>query len=819
MNRLLLLFVFILGSGVAFAQQMNDDQVVEYVMSAQKKGSSQQQIAAELMRRGVTMDQINRIKRKMNSQEKTGVGNTLNEKSRMRTASRENGAIELQRNNDAVSMKHTMMDGIGFLFPDSTMMDVGKEKKEIFGHRIFQNKEVAFEAAYNLPTPPNYKLGPGDEVAIDVWGASEYSIQEVISPDGNIYIESLGPVHLSGLTVTQANDYLKRQFGKIAGVDGEVPNSDIRLTLAQNRTIQIHVMGEVENPGTYTMSSFSTIFNALYQAGGVSEQGTLREVKVYRNDKLVSTYDVYDFILNGNSNTGIRLEDNDVVTVDAYKNLVVVTGLVKRPMYYEMLSTETAAQLLKYSGGFAQNAYKEDIRVIRNGKREREIYTLDAAEQQNFMLVDGDSISVDSIMPTFSNMVEVKGAVYRPGQFQMGGRVNTVKQLIECAGGLKDDAFMSRAILNRRKVNNVMENLSINLEKLMNGECEDIALRKNDVLLITSIPEMQELQVVAIFGEVAFPGTYEYVENMSIEDFIMQAGGLTEAASIAKVDVARRVKNPSATSPSDTISYNYSFSISDGLVVEGNPNFTLMPFDEVYVRKSPSYYMQENVIVEGEVLYSGTYALTMKSQRLSELVANAGGLTPQANVKGARLERKMTAEERLQLESTIEAAIQMAENKSDSVAIRRRMMNQTTYSVGIELDKALEEPGTDADVVLRDGDKLIVPQYSNTVKVSGDVMYANTVAYKKGKSLKYYLNQAGGYNMNASKKNVYIVYMNGMVSKPRKTSRSVVEPGCEIVVPTKEERRKMSPNEVLGLSSSAASLATVVLALINVFKK
>ena len=814
MNRFLLLFVFILGSGVVFAQQMNDDQVVEYVMSAQEKGRSQQEIAVELLRRGVTSEQINRIKRKMNSQEKTGIGKTLGEKSRMRTAYRENGTIEPQGDKNAASLE----DGIGFLFSDSTMMYLEKGKKEIFGHRIFQNKEVAFEAAYNLPTPSNYTLGPGDEVAIDVWGASEYSIQEVISPDGNIYIEGLGPVYLSGLTVTQANNSLKRQFGKISGVDGDAPNSDIRLTLAQNRTIQVHVMGEVKNPGSYTMSSFSTIFNALYQAGGVSEHGTLREVKVYRNDKLVSTYDVYDFILNGNSNAGIRLEDNDVVTVDAYKNLVVVTGSVKRPMYYEMLNTETAAQLLKYSGGFVGNAYKEDIRLIRNGKREREIYTLDAAEQQNFMLIDGDSISVDSIMPTFSNMVEVKGAVYRPGQFQMGGRVNTVKQLIECAGGLKDNAFMSRAILNRRKANNMMENLSINLEKLMNGDGEDVALRKNDVLLISSIPEMQELQVVAIFGEVAFPGTYEYVENMSIEDFILQAGGLTEAASIAKVDVARRVKNPSATSPSDTISYNYSFSISDGLVVEGNPNFTLMPFDEVYVRKSPSYYMQENVIVEGEVLYSGTYALTMKSQRLSELVANAGGLTPQANVKGARLERKMTAEERLQLESTIEAAIQMAENKSDSVAIRRRMMNQTTYSVGIELDKALEEPGTDADVVLRDGDKLIVPQYSNTVKVSGDVMYANTVAYKKGKSLKYYLNQAGGYNMNASKKNVYIVYMNGMVSKPRKTSRSVVEPGCEIVVPTKEERRKMSPNEVLGLSSSAASLATVVLALINVFK-
>ena len=814
MNRLLLLFVFIFGSGVAFAQQMNDDQVVEYVMSAQEKGCSQQEIAVQLLRRGVTSEQINRIKRKMNSQEKTGIGKTLGEKSRMRTAYRENGAVELQGDKNAASLE----DGIGFLFSDSTMMYLGKRKKEIFGHRIFQNKEVAFEAAYNLPTPSNYTLGPGDEVAIDVWGASEYSIQEVISPDGNIYIEGLGPIYLSGLTVTQANNSLKHQFGKISGVDGEAPNSDIRLTLAQNRTIQVHVMGEVENPGSYTMSSFSTIFNALYQAGGVSEHGTLREVKVYRNDKLVSTYDVYDFILNGNTNTGIRLEDNDVVTVDAYKNLVVVTGSVKRPMYYEMLNTETAAQLLKYSGGFVGNAYKEDIRLIRNGKREREIYTLDVADQQGFMLIDGDSISVDSIMPTFSNMVEVKGAVYRPGQFQVGGRVNTVKQLIECAGGLKDNAFMSRAILNRRKANNMMENLSINLEKLMNGDGEDVALRKNDVLLISSIPEMQELQVVAIFGEVAFPGTYEYVENMSIEDFILQAGGLTEAASTAKVDVARRVKNPNATSPSDTVSYKYSFAISDGLVVEGNPHFTLMPFDEVYVRKSPSYYKQENVTIEGEVLYGGAYALTMKNQRLSELVANAGGLTPQANVKGARLERKMTAEEVLRLESTIAAAIQMAENKEDSVAIRRRMMSQTTYSVGIELDKALEEPGKDADVVLRDGDKLIVPQYSNTVKVSGDVMYANTVAYKEGKSLKYYLNQAGGYNINANKKNVYVVYMNGMVSKPSKQSRSAVEPGCEIVVPTKEEKRKMSPTEVLGLSSSAASLATVVLALINVFK-
>lgn len=826
-KRFLMIMFSLLCVAYTQAQKMTDDQVIEYVMTAQEKGASQQDIAKDLLRKGVTMDQVNRIKRKMQSQGKTGIGLTMNKKARTRTASAKNGAVELHSNKDAkknmtVTEREEMFGNeIGFLFPDSTMMYMMGEtkKKEIFGHRIFQNKDVAFEASYNLPTPPNYKLGPGDEVSIDIWGASQSNIQEVISPDGNIYIENLGPVHLSGLTVAQANNYLKKQLGQIySSINGDEPESEVRLSLAQNRTIQVHIMGEVENPGTYAMSSFATIFNALYQAGGVNDMGTLREVKVYRNDKLIATCDVYDLILNGNSNTSIRLEDNDVVSVDAYKNLVCITGNVKRPMYYEMLENESLAQLLKYAGGFSGNAYKEDVRLIRNGKREREIYTLNEEEQQNFTLLGGDSVSVDSIMTSFANMVEVRGAVYRPGQFQMNGRINTVKQLIECAGGLKDEAFTNRAILNRRNPNNTLENLAINLDDLMNGRIEDITLRKNDVLLVASLFDVQEVQTVTIYGEVAFPGVYEYVDNMSVEDFIVNAGGLTEAASTAKIDVARRVKDSRATSANDTISHTYSFSISDGLVVEGTPNFTLKPFDEVYVRKSPGYYKQENVTVEGEVLFGGTYALTKKNQRLSELVANAGGLTPQAYVKGARLERTMTDEERLRLETTIEAAIQMAENKKDSVVIRRNMMNQTTYPVGIELDKALKEPGSDADITLRNGDKLIIPQFFNTVKVSGEVMYANTIAHKNGKNLKYYLNQAGGYNENANRKNVYIVYMNGTVTRPSKLNRSIVEPGCEIVVPTKEEERKMTPGEILSLSSSAASLATVVLALINVFR-
>lgn len=828
MKKFSLLLFFLLCVGVVSAQKMTDDQVIEYVMAAQEKGESQQQIAKDLLRKGVTMDQVNRIKRKMENRETTGVGATMTERERTRKAPAKNGAVELQSTKQEKDKMNTteredmMMDELDFLFPDSTMMYMMREekkKKEIFGHRIFQNKDVAFEASYNLPTPANYKLGSGDEVVIDIWGASQSTIQETISPDGNIYVENLGPVHLSGLTVTQANNYLKKQLGQIySSISGDEPESNIRLSLAQNRTIQVHVMGEVENPGTYAMSSFATIFNALYQAGGVNEVGTLREVKVFRNDKMVATYDVYDFILNGNSDMGIRLEDNDVVSVDAYKNLVSVTGNVKRPMYYEVLDDETLAQLMKYAGGFAGNAYKEDVRLIRNGKREREIYTLNAAEQQSFILADGDSVSVDSIMPSFANMVEVKGAVYRPGQFQMDGRVNTVKQLIECAGGLKDDAFMNRAILNRRNPNNTMENLAINLEALMSGKVADVALRKNDVLLVPSLFDMQEVQTVTIFGEVAFPGTYEYVENMSVEDFIVNAGGLTEAASTAKVDVARRVKNSRATSASDTISHRYSFAISDGLIVEGNPNFTLMPFDEVYVRKSPGYFKQENVVIEGEVLFNGTYALEKKNQRLSELVASAGGLTPQAYAQGARLVRAMTDEEKARLETTMETSLQMAKDKADSLAIRNKIMNQTDYPVGIELDKALAKPGSDADVTLRDGDRLIIPQYSNTVKMSGEVMYVNTVSYKKGKGLNYYLDQAGGYSNEARKSKVYIVYMNGTVARANRLNRNAIQPGCEIVVPVKDKER-LKTTEILSLGSTSASLATVIIALTNILRK
>ena len=815
-----------LTANAAWAQQMSDEKVIEYVLDARAKGQQDMDIVRTLMKKGVTMDQINRIRQKADRQQKTGQGATLDEKTRTRTPIENDKRITLaddgKKKQTQDEKEQEMYDNMGFLLPDTMAWykewQAEKQKKVIFGHDMFQDKELGFEAAYNLPTPENYRLGAGDEVIIDIWGASQNTLQETISPDGYIQVENIGPVYLSGLTVKQANQRLKDTFGRIySGLYGEAPDSNIRLSLGQNRSIQVHVMGEVENPGSYAMSSFATIFNALYMAGGVRETGTLRAVKVYRNNKEIASCDIYDFLLHGKMNTDIRLEDNDAVLVGSYAELVCVAGKVKRPMYYEMLATENVKDVLDYAGGFAGNAYRKDVRLVRVGQREMEIYTLDEQEQRSFRVMDGDSITVDSVLATFANMVEVKGAVYRPGQFQMNGRINTVRQLIENAGGLKDDAFLNRAVLNRRNADGTMENLSVNLAGLMDGSASDIVLRKNDCLFVASIEDMRETQVITIYGEVAFPGTYHYQDNMTIEDFIVNAGGLTEAASTAKVDVSRRIKDSHAITTSDTISQTFSFSISDGLVVSGQSAFTLKPFDEVYVRKSPGYYAQETVNVDGEVMFGGTYALTKKNQRLSELVSSAGGLTPQAYATGARLVRQMTDEEKLQLESTIETAIAMAEDKKDSLNIRRRMMNQTSYPVGIELNRALDKPGSDADVVLRAGDRLIIPQFSNTVKVSGEVMYANTIAYKKGKSASYYINQAGGCNNKAKRSKAYVVYMNGTVSKV-KGGGKVVQPGCEIVVPEKEEREGLKASEILSLSSTAASLATVVLALINVFK-
>ena len=795
--RKILILVLCLGFvQIVCAQTMTDEQVKAFVIEAQGKGMGQQEIAKNLLVRGVTIEQVNRIKREMQNRGQVTASDVSSDESRMRT---------------------TLEDKSEILPTDSVISE-----KEIFGHNIFQNKSVVFEASYNLPTPSDYKLGPGDQVAVDVWGASQLSLLKTISPDGNISVENLGPIYLSGLTVAQANKLLKQKFESIyAGLNDENPVSNIRLSLAQNRAIQVHVMGEVINPGTYTMSSFSTIFNALYLSGGVNDRGSLRLVKVYRKDKPIATYDVYDFILNGNSNMGIRLEDNDVVVVDAYKNLINVTGAVKRPMYYEILDGETAEQVLKYAGGLSENAYKEDVRIERSGKYEREILTIAKAELGNAKMQDGDVLSVDEIAPTFSNMVEIQGAVYRPGKFQLSDKISTVKQLIECAGGLKDEAFLNRAILNRRKPNNTMENVAIDLKQLLEGSIADVALRKNDVLLIHEWAEVYEMYTITISGEVLFAGTYEFRDNMTVEDAVLGAGGLKESASAVRVLVARRPKDAYATTERDTISQLFELTLNEDLKVVDNQSFVLMPFDEIFVRKSPGYNIQEKVFVEGEILFPGDYVLPSKHVTLSQLVQMSGGCTSDAYLYSAKLLRKKSKEDRELDEKAFETALEGALNKEDSLAIlqqRKEEEKENVYSIAIDLAEAMEKPGSDADILLQEGDRLVIPRRIDVVKVSGEIMVPNAIAYKEGKPLKYYVNQAGGYTDEAKKNKIYVVHANGEVEKVSRRSRSIY-PGSEIVVSAKKKREGgMTAAQFVSLSSATTSLATVVLALMNVLK-
>ncbi|MBR4846509.1 MAG: SLBB domain-containing protein [Bacteroidaceae bacterium] len=825
----MLLLLCVCG-GTALAQTMTDEQVLEYVLQQKEKGMSQTDIVKNLMRRGVTMDQVNRLKAKYGKQEKGVVGNTDIYK-KVRT--RNKPEVETKRDYmvkpsqdlstkikkpGELTLEEEMLQGLDFVMPDSMdlFMEMYKEEpsKKIFGRNIFSNKQLSFEPNLNIATPANYRLGAGDEVIIDIWGASQNTIQETISPDGAIIVEGLGPIYLTGMTVKEANSYLQNELKKIySGITGGSAASGIKLTLGQIRTIQVNVMGEVENPGTYTLSSFSTIFHALYQAGGMNEIGTLRAVKVYRNNQLLATLDIYDYILNGSMKQDIRLMDDDVIVVGTYSCLVNVVGKVKRPMYYEMKPDETLGTVLDFAGGFTGDAYTKNVRLVRKSGREYQIYNVDELDFKTFSLMDGDSLNIDSVLPRFANMVEIKGAVYRPGMYQIGERINTVRQLIDAADGTMGDAFVNRAVLHRKREDLSLEIISVNVKGIMAGTVEDISLRNEDVLMIPSIYDIQEDRVVSVHGEVAFPGTYVYAANMTLEDLILQAGGLKEAASTARVDVARRIKNSGATKSNNETAQTFNFSLKDGFVIDGEIGFTLEPFDEIYVRRSPGYYEQQNVKIEGEILFPGTYALTKKNFRLSELIAASGGLTDEAYIKGARLERQMTTEEQVRMK----AALRMSQLGSDSIDVEKLDLG-TTYNVGIELDKALANPGSEIDVVLREGDRIVVPQYLNTVKINGEVMYPNTVSYLKGKKVKHYIEQSGGYSSNAKKSQAYIVYMNGTIARAKRGGKDIVQPGCEIIVPAKPDRRGLTLPEIMSIGTSTASLATMIATIANLIK-
>lgn len=837
------IFMLVVSMTAAIAQSsMTDQQIMEYVIEEQQKGTSQSQIVTKLMQRGVTIDQIRSVKdkyeRQMNNQglgvkDITTTGKNTDRLRKNNGNKRQSANVSQYRIKDGnikEPVKNTydsndpeyllMHKELSSFMPDSTeiydqmyleqmMRDrENKNKRKIFGHDIFNNNNLTFEPNMNIATPQDYRLGPGDAVFIDIYGASQSTIESTVSPDGTVTIEGYGPVSVSGLTVAEANARLRSTLGT------RYSSSRITLTVGQTRTITINVMGEVETPGTYTVSAFATVFHALYMAGGINDIGTLRNIKVYRHNRLVSVVDIYDYILNGKLNGNIRLTDNDVIVVGPYDCLVNIAGKVKRPMFYEMKKNESLGSLLKYAGGFTGNAYRKSVKVIRKAGQKYSIYDVDEFDINSFKMNDEDSVNVDSVIPRYSNMVEIKGAVFRPGMYQVGGGISTVRSLIEHAEGVTEDAFTARAVMHRMKPDRTLEVLSVDVAGIMAGKEPDIPLRNEDVLYIPSKKELQEERIITIHGEVMYPGTYQYADNETLEDFVLQAGGLKNTASVMKVDVSRRIFNPKATSVSDTIARTFSFSLKDGFVIDGEPGFVLQPFDEVYVRAIPGYTEQKNVSIEGEVLYSGTYTLAKKSQRLSEVIKQAGGLTNTAYPEGARLVRTITPEERMRMENVIKMA-QAQSGKGDTIDTKKLDLGET-YAVGINLDMAMEHPGSNYDIVLREGDRIIVPEYSGTVKISGDVMYPNTVAFRDGENLKYYIDQAGGWGNNAKKSQTYIIYMNGTIAKASRKNKPM--PGCEIVVPSKPEAKKLTVAEMVAIGSGTASVATMIATIANLIK-
>lgn len=842
------------------AQSMTDEQVMKFVIKEHNAGTSQAQIVTKLMQNGVNIEQIRRVRKKYEratkdeglgmvsgstgSKNDTRLRNNKNKKGKSsmdaddefddEKTSEYNSQYRISAGNKNKNKSYVydetnedwmdMRDELDEFVPDTAALlnklMADKVKRKVFGRNIFNNKNLSFEPNMNIATPQNYRLGPGDAVFIDVYGASQKTIESTVSPDGYVTIENYGPVQVSGLTVSQANAKLRSTLGS------RYSSSQIKLTVGETRSIMVNVMGEVKAPGTYTLSAFATVFHALYMAGGTNDLGTLRNIKVYRNNRLVSVVDIYDYMLNGKLTGNVRLADNDVIVVGPYDCLVNITGKVKRPMWYEMKKNESVGSVLKYAGGFTGDAYTKSVRVIRKTGKEYSVYNVDEFDMSSFHISDEDSISVDSILPRFSNMVEIKGAVFRPGMYQVGDDINSVRTLIEHAEGLKEEAFTARAVMHRMKKDRTLEVVPVDVEGILSGKVADVPMQPNDVLFIPTKQEMMEERTITIHGEVNYPGIYKYASNETLEDFVLQAGGLKNSASTVKVDVARRVTNPKALTNDSIIARTYTFSLKDGFVIDGKPGFVLMPFDEVYVRKSPGFYKQQNITVDGEVMFSGTYTLSKKEQRLSDIIKAAGGINDRGYAAGATLVRRINESERKRLEAAKKMALEQYETVAAEEAARtgqkmdltnseriKKFQIEDTYSVGIELDKALANPGSDADIVLREGDRIVVPQYTGTVKINGEVMYPNTVGYVKGKKASYYIDQAGGFSNKAKKRQSYIIYMNGTVAKVAHNAKPM--PGCEIVVPAKATT-KMSIAETMTIGTSVASIATMIATLANI---
>ncbi len=815
--------------------ELSDDQIQSLMQKASSMGYSQQDIYSLAQQQGLSLTEISKL------------GERINKIKSSRVAKGEVSPIERvsRGSNDTT------------LYIQNAYIN----SSNIFGLSIFQNgtAKKGFEPSLNIPTPQSYILGAGDELFIDIYGTSEQYYQAEINADGNILLENFGPIFLSGLDINAAQNKIKNKLSKVyTEMGGDFPSTFVSVNLGKIRSINITVVGEVAIPGTYTLSAFGTVFNALYTVGGVTENGTLRNIKVIRSGKLITQLDVYGFLMSGDNKSNVRLQNDDVILVEPYTNRVEIIGAVKRPAIYELKENESLSDLIRYAGGFTENAFSDQINVVRNVGKEKVVADVFKNQFDIFTPKPGDVYQVKRVLDRFTNRVQIKGAVFRPGQYSISEEL-TVKALIEKADGLKGDANLSRAIIIRTNPDLSTENISINLKDLMEGVSSDIQLQREDVVQIFSIYDLKEESYVEVSGEVNSGGVFRFSDHMTIEDVLVMAGGFKSSASASKIEITRRFGDAKAGNVSEVFVVDVDRNLS---LNEEDNAFELQPFDHVIVRKNPDFFVQKFVAIEGEVAYPGNYAIKNQTERISSLLERAGGVNQYAYIEGATLLRKTefhseitNIEQKVQaLEALLnryaEADPSLSESELAQVARLNQQLNEldkqsldiegdpfyakkerlreivhrnalfgdvqlgNSDAIGINLKKILEEPNSKYDLILEEGDVLVLPKQQETVRLRGRVLYPTTVVYEPSRSLKHFINMAGGFGNRAQRKNTYVIYANGSVAKTKKflffKTYPQVSSGAEIIVPAKPPKLPVAISEVVGITSGLATLALLI---------
>lgn len=802
--------------------QLSDDQIRQLITRMEESGYTLDQLEAAALSRGMSSAEFQKLRARVDKVKSESGSTSEKEAFQSRTRKSKYSTESDIDKKGTINKRITEEDKSGEElddqeFEEELFLGLTPKKKKvvkledmIFGAKLFKNKELSFEPSLNIATPPNYVLAAGDQIIIDIWGASEQTYQQEITPEGAVIIRNLGPVYLNGLTIDEATKRLKRELSKIySGLSGG--NTYLKVSLGAVRSIKVNIVGEAYNPGTYTLTSLATVFNALYAAGGPSLNGTLRDIRIIRNGVTSDTLDLYNFLLKGEQKENIRLQDQDVIFISPYLARAEVKGEVKRPMIYEVRNNETLADLISFTGGYTGKAYTNLVKLYRKNGKENQILDVNHFVFDTVNIKNGDEVFVDSILNRFENLVEIKGAVYRPGQFSIREKL-TLKSLIEKADGLRGDAFLNRAVIYRTKDDYTLDVIPVDLKILYQSE-NDVELTREDVVVVPSIFDIREEYTIQVDGEVRNPGVYPFVNNTSIEDAIIQAGGLLESASFARLEVARRIRNNVATTSSNQIAEVFQFPISQDLKLSDSASkFTLQPFDQVFIRRSPGYQVQAIVKVEGEVAFPGNYSIANKNERISDIIKRSGGLTEEAYPEGAKLIRilPIDAKER---KKALEAIKLQAKDSAGFV-----VELDSVSAIGINLDKIIAQPKSKYDLILQKGDILRVPKELQTVRLSGSVLSPVLVRYDS-RRFKNYISSAGGFAPEAKKGKSYIIYANGNIDRTRKflffNNYPKVEPGAEIIVPKKPLRSGLSTGEVIGLTSALSSTALIIVTIIN----